>query len=90
MMESWLGSKNIASRATLLARLSTLFKFCVRRGYLASNPCARLIQFAFRPPARTERCAGEPRAVEVVLWDVEPFPEPRFQSNAPQAWLVPV
>ncbi|MEN9575656.1 MAG: hypothetical protein RL514_3511 [Verrucomicrobiota bacterium] len=34
--------KNPNSRATWLNRVSTLFAFCVRRDYLAKNPCDRL------------------------------------------------
>lgn len=41
-LEKWLDSKNLASRSTLRSRLSTLFKFAVRRGYRLDNPCARL------------------------------------------------
>lgn len=41
-VESFLDSKNIASRSTLRARLSTLFKFAVRREYRIDNPCTRL------------------------------------------------
>ena len=41
-IESFLTSKNLSSRPTLRARLSTLFKFAVRRGWCHGNPCARL------------------------------------------------
>ena len=41
-VERFLDSKDIAYRATLRARLSTLFKFAIRRGYRNDNPCMRL------------------------------------------------
>ncbi|HOC00269.1 MAG TPA: hypothetical protein PKM43_16185 [Verrucomicrobiota bacterium] len=41
-VEGFLDSKSIHSRQTLRARLSTLFRFAVRRGYRADNPCDRL------------------------------------------------
>jgi integrase len=41
-VEGFLNSKNLCSRQTLRARLSTLFRFAVRRGYRADNPCDRL------------------------------------------------
>ncbi len=41
-VESWLASKNIASRPTLRARLSTLFRFAQRRGFIAANPCEKI------------------------------------------------
>jgi integrase len=52
-IESFLDSKNIRSRQTLRARLSTLFRFAVRRGYRADNPCDRLesVRTVQTPPA---------------------------------------
>lgn len=41
-VEAFLHSKDLASRPTLRSRLSTLFKFAIRRGYRLDNPCARL------------------------------------------------
>jgi len=41
-VEGFLDSKGLHSRQTLRARLSTLFRFAVRRGYRADNPCDRL------------------------------------------------
>jgi integrase len=41
-VERFLDSKSIRSRQTLRARLSTLFRFAVRRSYRADNPCDRL------------------------------------------------
>jgi len=41
-VEAFLDSKCIQSRSTIRARLSTLFKFAIRRGWRADNPCARL------------------------------------------------
>jgi integrase len=41
-VEAFLESKELASRSTLRSRLSTLFKFAVRRGYRTDNPCDRL------------------------------------------------
>ena len=40
-----------ASRSTWLNRVSTLFAFAVRRGFIAANPCARLERI------RVDRCA---------------------------------
>jgi len=41
-VEQFLDSKGIHSRSTVRARLSTLFRFAVRRGYRPDNPCDRL------------------------------------------------
>lgn len=41
-VEAFLESKRLASRQTLRSRISTLFRFAVRRGYVRSNPCDRL------------------------------------------------
>jgi integrase len=41
-LERFMDSKDLRYRSTLRARLSTLFKFAVRRGYRADNPCDRL------------------------------------------------
>lgn len=51
-IERYLDSKAIASRPTLRARLSSLFKFAVRRGWLTQNPCERLeaITLKQKPP----------------------------------------
>lgn len=52
-VERFLDSKRLAYRSTLRARLSTLFNFCVRRGYLAANPCAQLEAVTYlKPPPR--------------------------------------
>lgn len=52
-VEAFLDSKSINSRQTLRARLSTLFRFAVRRGYRADNPCDRLeaVKIHREPPA---------------------------------------
>lgn len=52
-IEAFLDSKQLRYRSTLRARLSTLFKFAVRRDYRADNPCARLepIKVTAKPPA---------------------------------------
>lgn len=51
-IEAWLASRNLASRPTLRARLSTLFRFAMRRGYIGSNPCERIepVRLVRRPP----------------------------------------
>lgn len=49
-VESFLDSKRLASRSTLRARLSTLFNFCVRRGYCLKNPCAQLEPVTYHKP----------------------------------------
>ena len=41
-VEKYLDSKNIVSRANYRGRLSTLFNFAVRRGYVIKNPCLQL------------------------------------------------
>jgi integrase len=52
-VEAFLDSKAAASRATLRSRLSTLFRFAVRRGWRMDNPCDRLevVTLPHRPPA---------------------------------------
>ncbi len=53
-VEAWIGqSENRWSRSTRLSRLSTLFSFALRRGWIASNPCAQIdrISIDHRPPA---------------------------------------
>ena len=52
-VEGFLNSKSLHSRQTLRARLSTLFRFAVRRGYRADNPCDRLesVKGLKTPPA---------------------------------------
>ena len=42
-VESFVHSmRSMSSRATTLNRISTLFSFCVRRGWMAANPCERM------------------------------------------------
>lgn len=41
-VEKWLAKKELVSWSTFRARLSTMFKYAIRRGYLAANPCDRL------------------------------------------------
>lgn len=41
-VEKFIDGHNLSYRSTLRSRLSTWFKFSVRRGYRADNPCARL------------------------------------------------
>jgi site-specific recombinase XerD len=50
-VESILNSKSLASRSTVRARLSTLFKFAIRRGYRVDNPCARVEPVTYHKPA---------------------------------------
>lgn len=53
-VESWLAKyPGQYSRQTWLNRLSTLFSFAVRRGYVAANPCDRLDRVTIdqKPPA---------------------------------------
>jgi integrase len=49
----YLDSKELVSRSTLRARLSTLFKYAIRKGYRIDNPCVRLepVTVPHRPPA---------------------------------------
>ena len=62
-IESFLNAHTLEYRSTLRARLSTLFNYCVRRGYLAANPCLRLeaVTVVHPPPAvltveETKKC----------------------------------
>lgn len=48
--EAILNSKTLASRSTVRARMSTLFKFAMRRKYRADNPCAQLETIIYRKP----------------------------------------
>jgi integrase len=41
-VELFLNARPLVSRQTLRARLSTMFKFAMKRGYIAANPCDRL------------------------------------------------
>ena len=50
-VERYLDGKQLVSRSCYRGRLSTLFNFAVRRGYMASNPCSRLEAVTVtRPP----------------------------------------
>jgi integrase len=63
-VEKYLDTKTSASRSTIRARLSTLFKFAIRRGYRLDNPCARLEPIKFtRPPPQIFTVAQVRRAM---------------------------
>lgn len=51
-VERYLDSHNAASRQCLRGRVSTLFRFAIRRGYRTSNPCDQLepMKVPHRPP----------------------------------------
>lgn len=49
-VEKFLDAGTIASRSTRRARVSTLFKFAVRRGYRADNPCERVESVTYVKP----------------------------------------
>lgn len=49
-VERFLDAGSLASRSTRRARLSTLFKFAVRRGYRVDNPCARVESVTYNKP----------------------------------------
>lgn len=49
-IESFLDSKSLASRSTNRSRISTLFKFAVRRGYCIKNPCEQLESVTYHKP----------------------------------------
>ena len=62
-VEKYLNGKQILSRSCFRGRLSTLFNFAIRRGYMNANPCARLeaVTVTRPPPAiftveETEKC----------------------------------
>lgn len=62
-VEGFLNSKRTHSRPTVRARLSTLFRFAVRQGYRADNPCDRLesvkvvkAPFAILTVGQTKKC----------------------------------
>ena len=52
-VEAFMGGIALASRPTYRARLSTLFRFCIRRGWISANPCERLepVRVVAKPPA---------------------------------------
>lgn len=50
-VEAFLATKTLASHSTWRARLSTLFRFAVRRGYASENPCDRLEPVRYLKPA---------------------------------------
>lgn len=53
-IEAWVATgKSAWSRLTMLNRVSTLFSFAVRRGWIRENPCSRVerITIDHRPPA---------------------------------------
>lgn len=49
-VEMFLNSKSLAYRSTLRSRISTLFNFCVRRGYCIKNPCDQLEPVTYQKP----------------------------------------
>ena len=62
-VEGWLNSKDPLGRPTFRARLSGLFNFAIRRGWLLANHCARLETQSVRrspprvfTPAEVSRC----------------------------------
>jgi integrase len=65
-VQQFLDSKRINSRSTLRARLSTLFKFSMRREYRADNPCARLE--AITVPHEPPRVFTPEQAGSCVQW----------------------
>lgn len=78
-LESFLGSKRLAYRSTLRARLSGLFAFAVRRGYRTDNPCARLEPVTYsKPPPQVFEPA---EFAEAMKW---------LRNHAPHglAWFV--
>ena len=51
--EAFMNTKKLAYRSTIRARLSTLFNFAVRRGYMEANPCYRLEAVTYvKPPPK--------------------------------------
>lgn len=50
-VERFLDGKTLASRSTNRARLSTMFKFALRRGHVHENPCARLEAVTYDTPS---------------------------------------
>lgn len=65
-VEAFLDSKEMASRTTLRSRLSTLFKFAVRRGYRADNPCDQLE--AITTPHKTPHIFTLAEAKKSIEW----------------------
>lgn len=65
-VEDWLGTKRLASRSTLRARLSALFSFAVRRGYCAENPCDRLEAVRSERPVPTVFTPQQ--AAKALVW----------------------
>jgi len=62
-VEAFLESKLLASRSTHRARLSTLFKFALRRGYMAENPCTKLEATTYHQPPPRIFTPGELRTL---------------------------
>lgn len=50
-VEAFLDAHSLAYRSTLRARISTLFKFAVRRGYCPGNPCGQLEPVTYNKPS---------------------------------------
>lgn len=89
-VEMFLDSKKLASRSTLRARLSSLFRFAVRRGYRVDNPCARLeaIKVTRRPPAILTTAQFQ-KCIEVLSKPVKPSKHsPMVNYRHARPWFV--
>jgi integrase len=66
-VEQWLDTNTLASRSTLRAHLSGLFKFGIRRGYRLDNPCSRLEPITYhKPPPKVFTVAEFAKALKWV------------------------
>jgi integrase len=49
-VETFINTKRLAYRATIRARLSTMFNFAMRRHYIKNNPCTQLEAITYHKP----------------------------------------
>lgn len=78
-VETFLDSRSLSYRPTLRARISSLFKFSIRRGYRLDNPCAQLEPITV--PRHTPHIFTVTQTAKALLW---------LAKNRPKvlAWFV--
>ena len=67
-VERFLDSKNLLSKANYRGRLSTLFNFAVRRGYIIKNPCLQLEPITVTRPEPAVLSVDETTKLLTWLW----------------------
>ena len=82
-VEQFLNTKQLVSRGDFRGRLSILFNFAVRRGYLVSNPCTRLERITVTRPAPHFLTVDETR--KALAWLSE---NPRANKTRALGWFV--